>query len=139
MGTSRTYSDPSFGSKKMIKFKTTGSLAGTAAIAVKEIVTLFEPIVVTDMEVFFTAGGTSTAQEFVIGGSLAGTGTFAACGTIVVGTQATGTVKDGSVTETAYAAGDDLILYAGGTGAILADGVVSVAYREAFVSGNENG
>jgi len=130
---SRTYSDPSYGSKKLFAFDATGSLAGTAAIAVKGVHTFMEPVTVTDMNVFFVAGGTTAAQSFVIGKSLAGTGTFAGIGTIVVGTQATSSVKDGAVTSTSFNAGDDLVLYAGGTAAIVANGVVRVQYKETFV------
>jgi hypothetical protein len=130
---SRTYSDPSYGSEKLISFPATGSLAGTAAIAVKCAHTFMEPCTVTDMNVFFVAGGTTAAQSFVVGKSLAGTGTFAPIGTIVVGTQATNTIKDGAVTATSFNAGDDLVLYAGGTAAIVANGIVRCQYKETFV------
>jgi hypothetical protein len=86
------------------------------------------------MNVYFVAGGTSTAQSFVIGKSLAGTGAFSGIGTIVVGTQATGTFKSGTVTETSMAVGDALILQAGGTSAVVANGQVSVLFREEFVN-----
>ena len=130
---SRRYSDPSYGSEKCFSFETTGSLAGTAAIAEKGRHTFMEANTVTDMNVFFTAGGTSTAQSFVLGKSAAGTGTFSAVGTIVVGTQATNTVKDGAVTATNFSAGDDVVLKAGGTSAIVSDGIVRFQYKERYV------
>ena len=133
---SRTYSDPSYGSKKMYAFPATGSLAGTAAIAIKSAVEFMEPATVTDFNVFFVAGGTTAAQSFVIGKSLAGTGAFSAIGTIVVGTQATNSTKDGAVTETSFTAGDLLQLYAGGTAAIVANGIVTVQYKETFEVGD---
>lgn len=133
----RTYSDPSFGSKKVIRFAATGSLVGTAAIALKDSHQFMAPAVVDDVEVFFVAGGTTTAQSFVVGKSLAGTGAFSTIGTIVVGTQATGTTKAGSVTETAFAAGDEIQLYAGGTAATVPNGIVAIQYRETFVVTNE--
>ena len=117
----------------MYAFPATGSLAGTAAIAIKSAVEFMNPATVTDVNVFFVAGGTTAAQSFVIGKSLAGTGTFAGIGTIVVGTQATNTVKDGAVTETSFNTGDVLQLYAGGTAAIVANGIVTVQYKETFV------
>ena len=135
----RSYSDPAFGSKKVIRFTATGSLAGTAAIALKDSHRFMQPAVVTDVEVFYVAGGTSAdaTQVFNVGKSLAGTGAFSSIGSISIGTQATGTTKDGSVTETEFAAGDEIQLYAGGTGAIVANGIVQVQYRESFVVGNE--
>lgn len=129
----RFYSDPSYGVKQVHTFPATGSLVGTAAISLKGAHKFMHPVTATDVEVYFVAGGTTTAQSFVVGKSLAGTGTFAGIGTIVVGTQATGTSKAGAVTETSFSTGDELQLYAGGTAAIVANGVVSVQYRETFV------
>jgi hypothetical protein len=130
---SRTYSDPSYNVEQTLSFPATGSLAGTAAISEKARHTFMEAVTVTDFNVYFNAGGTSTAQSFVIGKSAAGTGTFAGLGTIVVGTQATDSVKDGTVTATNFSAGDDIVLHAGGTSAIVSDGIVRVQYKERYV------
>lgn len=133
---SRKYSDPSYGSKKVFTFPATGSLAGTAAISEKARHTFMEPVTVTDMNVYFNAGGTTAAQSFVLGKSLAGTGSFSGFGTIAVGTQATDSVKDGSVTETTFDTGDDIVLYAGGTDTDVTDGIVRFQYKERYVSGD---
>ena len=130
----RQYSDPAFGTIQHHVFPATGSLAGTAAISIKGSIKFMTAVKVLNFNVFFVAGGTTTAQSFVIGKSAAGTGTFSAIGTIVVGTQATGTTKDGAVTETSFAEGDALQLYAGGTSAVVANGLVAVKYREEFVN-----
>jgi hypothetical protein len=128
----RRYSDPSFGTLQRIVFPATGSIVGTAAISTKSAVKFMTAVKVTDFNVYFVAGGTTAAASFVIGKSAAGTGTFTGIGTIVVGTQATGTFKDGAVKATSFAAGDALLLQAGGTSAIVANGQVCVQYREAF-------
>lgn len=134
---SRTYSDPSYGSRKVIASPATGSLAGTVAMTTtRGIHTWMFPVVVTDVSVVLAGGATGSTQSFVLAKSLAGTGAVTAFSTIAVGTaaQANNTVKDGAVTETSFVAGDDIVFCGGGTSANTPSGIFLVSYREAFVN-----
>jgi hypothetical protein len=93
------------------------------------------PVTVTDVSVVLAAGATGSTQSFTLCKSLAGTGASVAFSTIAVGTaaQANNTVKDGSVTETSFVTGDDIIFAGGGTSANTPSGIFLVAYRENFV------
>ena len=136
----RSYSDPSFGSKKVIASPATGSLAGTVAMTTtRGIHTWMYPVTVQDVSVVLVAGASGSTQSFVLAKSLGGTGSVTAFSTIAVGTaaQAANTVKDGTVTETSFATGDDLVFCGGGTSANTPSGIFLVSYRETFVNGDE--
>lgn len=135
----RTYSDPSYGSKKILALKTTGALNGTRASATEigaTRCTVMQPITITDMNAFFTAGGTTTTNFIVVNSSLAGTGAAVPIGTFGAYTQAINTVLDGSVVSGTAAnvnSGDDIYVTAYGTATTVEDIQITLQYRENFV------
>lgn len=132
----RSYSDPSYGSKKFIELAATGALNGTVASATSLAVTRYtvmQPIRILDCNAFFVAGGTSTTQRVVLGYEAGGTGSFTGIGTIASYTQAINTVVDAAVTETNLSAGDDLIVASFGTSTTVENMKLVVSYRERYV------
>ena len=109
---SRSYADPSYGSKKEESLNTTGALNGTAAAAATVVAhTFMQPVRVTDWNGRVIVGGTDAGViSLIIGKSVAGTGAFAAIGTMTLGTHAVDTVIDAAVTATAFSTGDDVIV-----------------------------
>lgn len=130
---SRTYSDPSYGSKKSLELLNTAALNGTGSAATDQTYTFMTPVSVQDWNVRITTAGSGTSRDVILGKSLAGTGSVTAIGTITVGTATVDTVTDGSVTETSFATGDDLVVQLAGTGATVAVVAPVVQYVEAFV------
>jgi hypothetical protein len=131
----RSYSDPSYGSKKILRMNATGSTVGTAVgtnLAASR-TTVEMPITVQDWQLKYIAGGTSTVKSLLINSSLAGTGANVALGTIALGTNATGEVRDGGALNANLNAGDDLIITFTGTDSIVADVVAEVTYVERYV------
>lgn len=130
------YANNRFHTNQTISFPTTGALNGTNAAAVeKDRHTFMHNATVTDWNIFYTAGGTQGTLSLLLAKSAAGTGAATAIGTIALGTQATGTIKDGSATETNFAAGDDLvILVAAGTATTVPDVLPRVNFKEHFVT-----
>ena len=112
----RSYSDPSYGVKQTIRGNT-GAIAlnGTVTSATtKGVVTVMQPCTVIDWNLAVLIAGTAVDTTVVIGKSLAGTGAFAPFGTITLtGTSAAATVRDGSVTATAFSTGDDIVIARG--------------------------
>jgi hypothetical protein len=135
--TSRTYSDPSFGSKKVLTMLNTAAMNGTATIAEDQRITFMQAVKVTDWQVTVTTAGNGTSRDCIIGKSIGGTGAIVAYGTITVGTASADTVTDGSISELAFSAGDDIVIGIGGTGATVAVVCPTVQYLEAFVVGDE--
>ena len=131
----RSYSDPSYGSKKTFVMNKTGSTVGTSAGTdlIASTTSVMYPITVTDWNLKYFAGGTSTVKSLVLNSKLAGTGANVAIGTIALGTNATSTVRDGGVISGDIATGDDLIITFVGTDAIVADVIPNVQYVERFV------
>lgn len=131
----RSYSDPSYGSKKEITLEPTGALNGTDA-SFTEIATLrhtfMQPVKVSDMQAFFVAGGTTTTKQVAIGKSAGGTGAITQIGTFASYTQAINTILDGAVTETAFSTGDDLTVSELGTSTTVENMRITVQYKEAF-------
>lgn len=113
MAVTKTYSDPSYGSKKVIKTAESASQAGTGAITVIERHTFMFPATISDWNVIVKTGGTAGDCPVTIGKSVAGTGTVSELGTITLATNANLTVVDGSLTETSFDAGDDLVFSRG--------------------------
>lgn len=130
----RTYSDPSYGSRKTFTFVASGALNGTSATAVElERHTFMQPVTVTDWNLWYQAGGTSTTRSVTIGKSLGGTGAVVSLGTIAIGTQAIDTVKDGSATATDFVAGDDLVFESlAGTSTTVENVLPRVQYIEKY-------
>ena len=133
----RNYSDPSYGSIKTIQTDESASLAGTGAITVVQSHTFMYPVTVTDWNVVVKTGGTAGNCPVTIGKSAAGTGTVSYLGTVTLGTNANLSVVDGSLTETSFSAGDDLV-FSRGVATTAGPFVVSadVQYRETFESGD---
>ena len=135
---SRTYSDPTYGSKKQMPLAgeaiaLNGTVTSTTDLAR---VTVMQPITVSDANVSILVAGTAVDTNLLIGKSLAGTGAFAALGTITLtGTQTADSVIDATVTATSFSTGDDIIVArAAGTEtetAILVKPYVQ--YKETFV------
>jgi opacity protein-like surface antigen len=143
MPTSRSYSDPSFGSKKIVKTAYEGhAINGTNASAT----TLGSPLVangrttILDVRAFNTTIGTQAiANSIIVNTHSAGTGTAVAIGTLSLGTAgavlAAGQTFAGSCTESTISAGDrvSLTLAAGTETAANPRIVVEVEYTEAFL------
>lgn len=130
----RTYSDDAFGVKQNLRLRASGVLNGTAASATElDRVKFMFPVIVKDWNIYYAAGGTNSTRSVTIGKSVAGTGAVTAIGTIVIGTQATATTKDGSVTETTFDSGDALVFEsAAGTSTTVENVVPNIFIVEAF-------
>lgn len=132
---SRSYSDSSYGSKKILVMNKTGSTVGTSAGTdlIQSTTNVEFPITIQDWTLHYVAGGTSSVKSLILNTKLAGTGSNVGIGTIVLGTDATGGIRAGSVTETQMAASDTLMVTFDGTDAIVADVRAHVTYVERFV------
>lgn len=144
MPITRSYSDPSFGSKKIVKATDLAGVAinGTNASAS----TIGRPYValgrttITGLKGLNTTIGTQAiANSFILNTNSAGTGANVAIGTMSLGTAgavlAAGLAFTGSVTETTISAGDALTvtLAAGTETAANPRIVIEVEYVEAFL------
>lgn len=115
---SRSYSDPSYGSRKTLEMPVSEVLDGTsAALDIGGEIKVMYPMTVQDFNVTAITAGTAVANgNIVLGSKLAGTGSFSIIGTAATtSTQAIDTITDGSVTVTDIAAGDTLSLIYDGT------------------------
>jgi len=137
MATYKSYSDPSYGSKKVVRTAESASQAGTGAVTVIERHTFMFPATITDWNVIVKTGGTAGDCPVTIGKSTAGTGTVAELGTITLATNANLSVVDGSLTETSFDAGDDLV-FSRGVATTAGPFVCSaeVYFKEAFQTGD---
>ena len=132
----RSYSDPSYGSKKILLMNDTGSTVGTHAGTdlVYSTTTSDKPITVgPEVNLYYTAGGTSSAKSLILNSKLAGTGANVALGTIALATNVKGSVRAMTINETELNADDDLMFTFVGTDAIVAAVTASVTYVERFV------
>lgn len=127
----RSYSDPSYGSKKILNFTqvTCGTRATAANVAT---ISVMHPITITDWNITATVAGSGATSQWTL---KKGT---TALGTLTFATNATaGAVVEGSVTETSLTAGDVLVL-----GSVLSTAdpsqtcLASVEYRETFEVGD---
>ena len=120
------YDDPKYGVQQRMTLL--GRANQTSVIASRTEAdrrTMMEAVTIKDWNIKYVVGDTTTgtsanhnAWKICLGYSLAGTGAFTAIGTAYCGTagQATGSIQDGSVTETNLSAGDDIVLaYEAGT------------------------
>lgn len=138
MGASRIYdSGPSQAQQQIVHSpNNTGlSVPGTAA---SDTVLLRIPIAIP-MAVKGTArirmitGGTAAGPTITFGKSLAGTGTVAAFGTNAFGTHANGARAAVGLTETQFAAGDELVVSnLAGTAASTPVIIFSIPYDQGF-------
>ena len=114
----RTYSDPSYGSRKTLELPDSEVLAGTGtATDIGAEIKVMYPMTVQDWQYTVTTAGTGAAPGSVIlGYKLAGTGDFTAIGTAATsGTQAIDGIVSGAATATNIAADDTLSLILDGT------------------------
>jgi hypothetical protein len=135
----RSYSDASYGSKKQMSLYNTGALNGTAAAAATVgRVRFMVPCCVEDIGGVATVGGTDAAViSVLVGKSVAGTGAVSVIGTMALSTHAIDTAINGSVTATAFDAGDDLVIQRSlGTSTSVLDVLPYVLYVEGYQTSN---
>jgi hypothetical protein len=130
------YDDARYRTRQTITFPDSGALNGTAASAadVSRQRVMF-PVRVIDANGYYIAGGTDAGVlKLTLNKSLAGTGALEAFGTLVIGTQATLSTKNITVTETDLAADDEIVIQrAAGTSDKVANVRINVGVRERFV------
>ncbi len=136
----RSYSDPSYGSKKSLSMPITGSVVGTMAAAGTELaatpVQVTGPIVASDWSLKCTVAGTHSAKSLVLCSKLAGTGALVQLGTIALGTDAINDTRTGALPcneALTLSAGDELVVGFFGTDAIISQFVPTVTYKERYV------
>ncbi len=114
----RSYSDPSYGSRKTLEMPVSEVLDGTGtALDIGGEIKVMYPMTVQDFNVTAITAGTAVANgNIVLGSKLAGTGDFSIIGTAATtSTQAIDTITDGAATVSNIAAGDTLSLIYDGT------------------------
>lgn len=132
----RSYSDPSYGSKKILVMQKTGSTVGTSAGTdlIQSTTNSEFPITIgPEVTLHYVAGGTSTVKSLVLNSKLAGTGANVALGTVALGTNATGGTRSMTINSTDLAADDDVMFTFVGTDAIVADVLAHVTYIERYL------
>ncbi len=132
----RSYSDPSYGSRKTLELPVSEVLDGTsAALDIGGEIKVMYPMTVQDFNYTTTVAGTGVAQgSIILGYKLAGTGSFTAIGTAATtGTQAVDTIVSGAATATDIAADDTLSLVLAGTATDVMTVTTRVEVVERFV------
>ena len=133
---SRSYSDPSYGSKKVVSLPVTDALTGTfsSASTLNSVYKFPYPATVTGCEAAIEILGTGTASEVQIGSELEGTGAWTVFGTATtVGTSTVGEFVSFSVTETDVDTDDTVSVRVYGTDNALATTLIpNVEYRERY-------
>lgn len=133
-GKGRSYSDPSYGSKKVFSFARVSMGTRAAATEVTEAgcFTVIHPIRVTDWNIVCDATGNGGTSTWTLrkGSTAIGTLSF-------VTNPTAGTTVEGSLTETTLTAGDTLKLYSAlSTAAPQPFITARVEYRETFEDGD---
>lgn len=130
------YAENRYSTNKQIAMPATGALNGTRAAAVElSRMTFMHNATVTDANAYLSAGGTQANISILVGKSLGGTGATSAIGTVALGTNASKSVVDGSVTSTDFANGDDLVIQVAlGTATTVPNAIPYVNFKEHFVS-----
>lgn len=134
---SRTYSDPSYGSKKILTLGNTGSVVGTSG-GTDLAATLFPmdgAYTIKDWSLQYTVAGTHSVKSLVLNKILGGTGSNEGIGTIALGTNAIGDTRAGGEIDQKVVAGDQLIVTFVGTDAIVSQITPHVTYVETYVTG----
>ena len=132
----RSYSDPSYGSKKTLYMPVSEVLDGTGtALDIGAEIKVLYPLTVQDFNVTAITAGTGVANgNIVLGYKLAGTGAFTIIGTAATtGTQAIDTITAGAATATNIAAADTLSLIYDGTATDVLTVSANVEVIERFV------
>jgi hypothetical protein len=132
---SRTYSDCSYGSKKIVVLPGTGSVVGThgGTDLAPTFYTFDTACTIKDWSLQYTVAGTHTAKSLILNTQLAGTGSNVGIGTIALGTNAIGDIRLGDAINTKVVSGDSLIVSFIGTDAIISEAVPKVTYVETYV------
>ena len=133
---SRTYSDPSYGSKKILPLGATGSIVGTHASGTVLAATeksVDTAITIKDFSLQCTVAGTHTVKSAILNTKLGGTGALVPIGTAAMGTILAYDTTAGSATETKVVAGDSLVMSFVGTDAIVSEHIPQVTYVETYV------
>jgi hypothetical protein len=136
MSYGRTYSDPSYGSRKTIELPETAVMNGTGtATSLDSKIKLMYPVTIKGFNLATTTAGTGAAPgDVVLGYETGGTGSFTEIGTATLtGTQAVKTNIDGSVTETNLSADDTLSVVLDGTAQDVSTVIPRVELIERFV------
>ena len=132
----RTYSDPSYGSKKIFPLGATGSIVGThasgTALAASE-KSVDTAMTIKDFSLQCTVAGTHTAKSVILNTKLGGTGALVPVGTAVMGTILVYDTTAGSATSTKVVAGDSLVVSFVGTDAVVSEHIPQVTYVETYV------
>ena len=136
----RSYSDPNYGGRHSVYVKGTDvTVVTNASAATIGIHTFMYPCKVLDWNVTCIVPGTdyTALTSWTVGKSLAGTGSVVAFGTAdmlaATATHQEHTVTDASVTETSFAAGDDVVFQLEGTGGGLGEFINHLEVQETFV------
>jgi hypothetical protein len=104
----RSYSDPSYGAVRALKYDT--YTAGTRATALVESMKVMNPITVLDWNMSNMTLGTGGSSQWVLAAT-SSSGTSALGTIIFVGTHGIGAIVDGSTTETEVAKDGTINLY----------------------------
>jgi len=129
---STQYDDPRFGVEQRFETEATGALNGTVGATELFRYRFKKAAVITAVHARFKAGGTAATRQIIIGTAAAG-GSITAIGTAILGTQATNTTKDLSISG-AIAANEELIFQQLGTDAIVYNVSFGVFYQEKFTN-----
>ena len=115
---------------------TSGSTVGTSAGTdlIYSTTTVEMPVTVgPEVNLYYNAGGTSSAKSLILNSKLAGTGANVALGTIALATNVKGSTRAMTINATNLNANDDLMFTFVGTDAIVASVTAAVTYVERFV------
>ena len=132
-GKGRSYSDPSYGSKKIFSF-TRVSLGTRSSATVPEagVLTTIHPIKVVGWNIHCQGSADGGTAQFILCKGTTALGTLA-----FVTNPTDGTTISASITETALTAGDTLQLYAGTMESdATCFATARVEYRETFEDGD---
>ncbi|RLC40268.1 MAG: hypothetical protein DRH51_05890 [Candidatus Coatesbacteria bacterium] len=131
-----SYSHPRWSVRHTMTIAEDITLNGTIASAAEICrVTAFTNIKLKDWNIAVITGGTAAGPSITIGKSAGGTGAVTAIGTASFGTNADNTVIDGSLTETSFSAGDDIVIKSvAGTAASTPKFNIYVDYVEEFTN-----
>ena len=130
----RTYSDPTFGSQKLLVMSETGALNGTVAATELSRYQFPTRVEILGARLRMKVGGTEAGiRQLIFSSSLAGTGALVALGTQALGTMADATFLTKALSGT-LAAGDVIAVQHLGTGAGVYNVQPEIIYQELFAN-----